>query len=103
MKPAPHDQESEPRPEPEPRLDEPGAGLRTAGGVLLGLALPTAVITYILVFSPIAPGRYYRSIAGIAEATADLGTVLLSLLAALVIPGLILYLWGLQRERRARR
>ncbi|MDE2765670.1 MAG: hypothetical protein OXI25_04465 [Chloroflexota bacterium] len=103
METAPRDQETEPPPEAPPRPDEPGAGLRTAGGVLLGLAIPTAVITYVLVFSPMAPGRYYRSIAGIAEATADLGTFLLSLLAALVIPGLALYLWGLQKEKRARR
>ena len=99
MQPTPPDQESEPAPRP----DEPGAGLRTAGGILLALAIPTAVITYVLVFSPIAPGRYYRSIVGIAEATADLGTFLLSLLAVLVIPGLILYFWGLQKEKRARR
>ena len=99
MQPPPRDQD----PESAPRPDEPGAGLRTAGGVLLALAIPTAVITYVLVFSPMAPGRYYRSIVGIAEATADLGAFLLSLLAALVIPGLILYLWGVRKEKRARR
>ena len=99
MQPAPRDQDPESAPPP----DEPGAGLRTAGGVLLALAIPTAVITYVLVFSPMAPGRYYRSIVGIAEATADLGTFLLSLLAALVIPGLILYLWGVRKEKQARR
>lgn len=99
MQPPSRDQD----PEPAPRPDEPGAGLRTAGGILLALAIPTAVITYVLVFSPIAPGRYYRSIAGIAEATADLGTFLLALLAALVIPGLILYLWGVRKEKQARR
>ena len=90
------------RPESPRPIDGPGSGLQTAGGLLLALAIPAAIISYVLVPSPIAPARYYRKLQGIDDFGAGLATGLGALVLGLIVSGLVLYAAGVRKERRSR-
>ncbi len=70
---------------------------------MVALAVPAALILYIVTLSPFAPANYYKSVAGIGEASSQVGLALLILVATLLVGGGVLYLAGLRRSRRARR
>ena len=73
-----------------------------AGGTMIALAVPVALIMYIVTLSAFAPAKYYKMVAGIGDSTSQLGLVLLALVVVLLLSGGSLYFAGWKKGQRAK-